>query len=60
MRGRSQMSEIPVVVVTAKDLTEDERDFLSGRVENVLQKGAYTRHQLLGLIKVALADLAQG
>jgi PAS domain S-box-containing protein len=58
MRGRSQMSEIPVVVVTAKDLTEDERDFLSGRVENVLQKGAYTRHQLLGLIKVALADLA--
>ena len=57
MRGREDMGEIPVVVVTAKDLTDEEHDFLSGRVENVLQKGAYTRDQLLGLVRMALAEL---
>ncbi|WP_204150461.1 PAS domain-containing protein [Leptolyngbya sp. CCY15150] len=42
-RGRS----LPVVVVTAMDLSLDERDRLTGRVENILQKGAYSRDQLL-------------
>jgi PAS domain S-box-containing protein len=38
---------IPVVVLTAKDLTPAERQRLSGSVEKILQKGEYTRDALL-------------
>src|SRR5204863_282381 len=40
MRARAEWRNIPVVVVTAKDLTADERARLNGDVERVLQKGA--------------------
>jgi signal transduction histidine kinase/DNA-binding response OmpR family regulator len=42
---------IPVVVVTAKDLTEEDRLQLNGYVELVLQKGAYSREELLREIR---------
>lgn len=35
------LRDIPVVVVTAKDLTPEERAYLSGRVQSLLQKGAF-------------------
>jgi CheY-like chemotaxis protein len=38
---------LPVIVITAKDLSADERERLNGRVARVLQKGAYTREALL-------------
>lgn len=38
---------IPIVAVTAKDLSEEEWRQLNGHVERILQKGAYTRDQLL-------------
>jgi CheY-like chemotaxis protein len=38
---------LPVIVVTAKDLTEDDRKRLNGQVTRVLQKGAYSREDLL-------------
>jgi CheY-like chemotaxis protein len=37
---------LPVVVVTAKELTADERRFLESRAATVLQKGSYRRDQL--------------
>jgi CheY-like chemotaxis protein len=47
--------QIPVVIVTAKDLTAEDRARLNGFVETVLQKGGYTREQLLREIR----DLAK-
>jgi CheY-like chemotaxis protein len=38
---------IPVVVVTAKDLTAEERARLRGEVDKILQKGNYDREELL-------------
>ncbi len=38
---------IPILVVTAKDLTEDDRRRLNGHVERIMQKGAYQREDLL-------------
>ncbi len=38
---------IPVVVLTAKDLTAEERALLNGHVERVLQKGAFSMEELL-------------
>ena len=39
--------KIPVIVVTAKTPTPDEREFLDGTVARVLQKGAGTTEELL-------------
>ena len=37
--------------MTAKDLTPDERRRLNGTVEQILQKGAYSREELLREIR---------
>ena len=47
MRSRTEWRDIPVLVVTAKDLTTEERDRLNGNVERVLQKGGDTLPELL-------------
>jgi len=41
---------IPVIVVTAKSPTPDEREFLDGTVARVLQKGAGTTEELLSSV----------
>jgi signal transduction histidine kinase/DNA-binding response OmpR family regulator/putative methionine-R-sulfoxide reductase with GAF domain len=38
LRGRPDWQEIPVVVITAKDLTDEDRDRLNGGVERIIQK----------------------
>ncbi len=43
-------SDIPVVVLTAKDLTPAERDHLAGRVMDTLRKGAGQRENLLEIV----------
>jgi CheY-like chemotaxis protein/anti-sigma regulatory factor (Ser/Thr protein kinase) len=47
MRSRAEWRDIPVLVVTAKDLTAEERTRLNGDVERVLQKGAAELDQML-------------
>ncbi|HSB61984.1 MAG TPA: response regulator, partial [Vicinamibacteria bacterium] len=46
LRKREGCAEIPVVVVTAKDLTAADRERLSGNVTRIFQKGAFTREEL--------------
>jgi len=48
LRANDAWRKIPVLVVTAKDLTDEDRERLSGRVEQVLHKQAYSREDLLG------------
>jgi len=38
---------IPVVVIIAQDLPPDDHQRLNGYVEQILQKGAYSREELL-------------
>jgi CheY-like chemotaxis protein len=38
LRSRPEWQDIPVVVVTAKDLTQEDRDRLNGGVERIIQK----------------------
>jgi signal transduction histidine kinase/DNA-binding response OmpR family regulator len=53
LRQRPQLRSIPVIVITAKDLSEEDRMylngslFLSGSVKQVLQKGRFDKQQLL-------------
>jgi CheY-like chemotaxis protein len=46
---------IPIVVVTAKDLSHEDRQRLNGYVERILQKGAYGREQLLAEVRDLVA-----
>jgi signal transduction histidine kinase/CheY-like chemotaxis protein len=46
LRANPEWRGIPVVVVTAKDLTPADRERLNGRVRSILQKSAYTHEEL--------------
>ncbi|MHC4414909.1 MAG: response regulator [Planctomycetota bacterium] len=52
--------DIPITVVTAKDLTDQERKELSGEVEMVLEKGAYSREQLLEQVRDLVTTCSHG
>ncbi|MBC7924512.1 MAG: response regulator, partial [Bryobacteraceae bacterium] len=47
LRARAHFRKVPIIVVTARELSQDERQRLSGHVEKVLQKTSYTREELL-------------
>jgi signal transduction histidine kinase/CheY-like chemotaxis protein len=47
MRANPAWRDIPVVVLTSLDLTAEVRRFLEQQAERVLQKGRYTRDELL-------------
>jgi PAS domain S-box-containing protein len=51
---------IPVVVITAKDLTPEDRRRLSGYVEKVLLKGALGREQLLSKVREMVSACISG
>jgi CheY-like chemotaxis protein len=51
LRERPGGGTIPVVVLTAKDLTQDERTRLNGGVERVLAKGGDDAGELLALLR---------
>ena len=55
MRARPEWRHIPVIVITAKDLTADDRNRLTGRVEEIVEKSAYTHEQLLQHVSEAVA-----
>ena len=56
MRARPEWETIPVIVVTAKNLTDADRNMLSGKVAQVLEKGAYTRDELIRLVRNLVAE----
>jgi signal transduction histidine kinase/DNA-binding response OmpR family regulator len=47
LRQNEAWRAIPVVMVTAKDLTAEDRARLNGQVQHVLHKGSYSRDELL-------------
>jgi PAS domain S-box-containing protein len=55
-RKNKALARIPVIVVTAADLSEDDRRRLNGGVLHVLQKSAQTRDQLLGELRELVAQ----
>jgi CheY-like chemotaxis protein/CHASE3 domain sensor protein len=57
IRSNPETRDLPVIVVTAKDLTEEDRKKLSGNVFSVLEKSAATSGTLLAEIKRILLDL---
>jgi len=56
---RKDWHAIPVIVVTAKELSAEDQQRLNGSVEKILQKGAYSREELIrevrDLVKASIA-----
>jgi CheY-like chemotaxis protein len=46
---------IPIVVITARDLSRDDHERLNGYVQKILQKGAHGRDQLLAEVRELVA-----
>ena len=47
LREKKEWLDIPVVVITAKDLTKEDHNRLKGNVEAIMQKGSYSKDELL-------------
>jgi CheY-like chemotaxis protein/anti-sigma regulatory factor (Ser/Thr protein kinase) len=58
LRNKEEYQSIPVVVLTSKDLSAEERALLSGKVERILQKGTYGRDALLREVKKIVMECA--
>jgi CheY-like chemotaxis protein len=50
LHANTDWRNIPVVVLTAKDLTDEDRRILSGRVEQILEKDVWTHDRIITLI----------
>jgi signal transduction histidine kinase/DNA-binding response OmpR family regulator len=64
LRQNAAWRKIPVIILTAKDLTVEERTQLKGNVEMVFQKGDYSRERLLDevreLVKTSVPSKTEG
>ncbi len=54
VKSEEEFQNVPVIVVTAKELSQAERRRLDGQVESLLQKGYFMEEDLLGDILDAL------
>ncbi|MGA2658129.1 MAG: response regulator [Verrucomicrobiota bacterium] len=59
LRRRPEGRHIPVIVVTGKALTEEDRRRLNGHVIQILQKGGYSTGELLEEIRKLLGSVAE-
>jgi CheY-like chemotaxis protein len=56
LRRHADWRDIPVVVITAKDLSADDRLRLNGYVQTILQKSAYDRDALMTEVRDLVAS----
>ncbi len=55
LRRHDVWREIPIIVITARDLSREDHERLNGYVQKILQKGAYGRDQLLAEVRELVA-----
>jgi PAS domain S-box-containing protein len=55
MRARDEWQDVPVVVITAKDLTDEDRARLNGGVARVVEKGNLDAGDLLRDVRAVIA-----
>ncbi len=51
IRNNEKWRSIPVIVITAKDLTAEDKERLNGGVALIIRKGAYKKEELLTIIQ---------
>jgi len=56
IKGKKSLIDIPIIVITSKDLTADDYSYLTANVDKVIQKGDYTRKEIINRIDVAVKE----
>ncbi|MEP6668009.1 MAG: response regulator [Chthoniobacter sp.] len=59
VRAHAEWHDIPILVMTAKDIAAEDRALLDGQVSRILQKGACAREELLSEISHRVARCAR-
>ena len=59
LKGNPTLRDIPVIVVTAKELTDAERERLNRGVAFLIQKGAFDQEQLLKDVSAVLQKVGE-
>jgi len=54
LRKEAAWQDIPVLVITSKDITLEEKQLLEEKVVTILQKGASTRQDLLEQVSLTI------
>ncbi len=54
IRSMPKLKDVPVLIITAKDIVEDERSLLNGRIAAIIQKGPRQREELLQEVRNTL------
>lgn len=54
LKARPETANIPVIVVTAKELTAEEKNRLKGQIQALLQKGDFLSDEFLGEVRSLL------
>ncbi|MBL51975.1 MAG: hypothetical protein CMG57_08475 [Candidatus Marinimicrobia bacterium] len=60
LRENKEWLDIPVVVITAKDLTKEDHARLKGNVETIMQKGSYSKKELMTEVSEKIKKLKMG
>jgi CheY-like chemotaxis protein len=60
LRENKEWLDIPVVVITAKDLTKEDHARLKGNVETIMQKGSYSKKELMSEVGEKIKKLKMG
>jgi len=59
VRSQHRLNQIPIVVVTAKTLTPEERRFLQGATRRVIAKTGFTRNELLEAVRDRVTEVLE-
>jgi CheY-like chemotaxis protein len=59
LRKQPDWRSIPIIVITAKLLTKEDRALLQGHVQKVLQKGEFRLDELLGELREHVRESIQ-
>ena len=51
LRAKQETAAIPVIVATAKELTQDEKNRLGGQIQSLMQKGDFLNDEFLEEVK---------
>ena len=54
LRAKQETATIPIIVATAKELTPDEKNRLSGHIQALLQKGDFLNDEFLDEVRSLL------
>ena len=54
LKSNLNTAEIPVIVSTAKELTNDEKNRLKGQIQVVMQKGEFMSDEFLEEVKTLI------